>query len=297
MIGALIGDIVGSIYEFDNIKKKDFPLFSEGCFATDDSIMSLAVADALLNSMSNYLDLSIQCIHRMKNIGRRYPKCGFGGHFRSWILGDDTKPYGSYGNGAAMRISAVGYMAKSMDEVRLLCQMVTKITHNHPEGIKGAEATAIAIYLARQGKSKADIRAYITEHYYDVDFALDDIRDSYEFDETCQGTVPQAIVAFLESDSFEDCIRNAISIGGDSDTLACIAGGMAEAYYGVPEQLRIIAYQYFAPDLLVPLQIFEKLYCGYDGEVSFATQLAIDGSYSNKVAQQVEGKEKTAKGS
>jgi len=251
MIGAIIGDIVGSRFEFNNHKSKDFELFTDACFVTDDSIMTLAVAKALHETDkvvsegqqstrrdAEYLDrLSENTIVAMQEIGRNYPDCGYGGSFGRWIFSKNPKPYGSYGNGAAMRISPVGVIAESVDEVKLLSRAVTAISHNHVEGLKGAEATAMAIYLARTGHSKDEIREYILDNYYEIDFTLDEIRASYRFDVTCQGTVPQAIQAFLEADSFEDAIRNAISIGGDSDTLAAITGSIAEAYYGVPDAL------------------------------------------------------------
>ena len=244
MLGAIIGDIVGSRFEWHNIKNKKFELFTGKCFPTDDSIMTLAVAKALCACNGDYTDLSEQAISYMQDIGRPYPLCGYGGRFFDWMYSDDPKPYGSYGNGAAMRVSACGFAAESLEQAIVLSRRVTEVTHDHPEGIKGAEATAVAIYLAKTGSSREEIRAYIHAHYYPMDFTLDGIRDSYDFDVTCQGTVPQAIMAFLESVDFEDAIRNAISLGGDSDTLAAITGGIAEAYYGIPEKLRRTALLY-----------------------------------------------------
>ena len=253
MIGAMIGDIVGSRFEFNNHRSMEFELFTEDCFVTDDSIMTLAVARAIVEtdrelmneatttinrSDINYLNqLSSNTIRYMQFIGRNYPNCGYGGNFGRWMFNDNPQPYGSYGNGAAMRISPIGAIAGSVEEVKLLSRAVTEITHNHEEGIKGAEATAMTIFLARTGHDKEQIRKYVEDHYYILDFTIDGIRDSYRFNETCQETVPQAIQAFLESDSFEDAIRKAISIGGDSDTLATITGSIAEAYYGVPDDL------------------------------------------------------------
>ena len=269
MIGVIIGDIVGSRFEFNNHRSKDFELFTDKCFVTDDSIMTLAVAKALLETDKafikgqkikgqittrhdeEYLDrLSENTVVAMQVIGRNYPNCGYGGSFGRWIFSENPQPYGSYGNGAAMRISPVGAIAESVDEVKLLSRAVTAISHNHVEGLKGAEATAMAIYLARTGHSKDQILEYILENYYEIDFILDAIRGSYRFDVTCQGTVPQAIQAFLEADSFEDAIRNAISIGGDSDTLAAITGSIAEAYYGVPDELVEKALTYLDDELL-----------------------------------------------
>lgn len=234
MLGAIIGDIVGSRFEWNNHRSKDFILFSAKCFFTDDTVMTLAVAKALLDCKGDYSDLSKKAITAMQKIGRPYPDCGYGGMFQQWMYSEDSKPYNSYGNGAAMRVSACGFVAKTIEEAKELSRKVTEVTHNHPEGIKGAEATTVAIFLARKGYKIDEIREYINEHYYKMDFTLDEIRDTYEFNETCQETVPQAIMAFLESTSFEDAIKNAISIGGDSDTLAAITGGIAEAYYGVP---------------------------------------------------------------
>ena len=270
MIGAIIGDIVGSRFEHENHRSKDFELFTDASFVTDDSIMTLAVAKALLETdkvvfegpnntrhHAEYLvSLSENTILAMQEIGRNYPNCGYGSNFGRWIFSKNPKPYGSYGNGAAMRISPVGAVAESLDEVKLLSRVVTAISHNHVEGLKGAEATAMAIYLARTGRSKDQIREYIVDNYYQIDFTLDEIRDSYRFDVTCQGTVPQAIQAFLEADSFEDAIRNAISIGGDSDTLAAITGSIAEAYYGVPDDLVEKALGYLDDELLEIYEAF-----------------------------------------
>ena len=238
MLGAIIGDIVGSRFEWNNIKTKEFDFLTYKCFVTDDSIMSLGVAKAISECNGDYSALSEKAVECMREIGRPYPLCGYGGMFRQWMYSDDPKPYGSYGNGAAMRVSACGFAASSLEEAVDLSRKVTEVTHNHPEGIKGAEATAVAIYLAKTGSSILEIRDYINANYYPMNFTLDGIRDSYEFNETCQDTVPQAIMAFLESESFEDAIRNAISIGGDSDTLAAITGGIAEAYYGIPAEMR-----------------------------------------------------------
>ncbi len=238
MVGAIIGDIVGSRFEFDNYKAKDFDLFTNKCFPTDDSIMTVAVGKAILDCDGEYKNLDKIAISAMQELGRPFPHCGYGRNFREWIYDDDPKPYESCGNGAAMRISSVGFAARNIQEVKNLSRAVTAISHNHLEGLKGAESVAVAILMARQSKTKAEIRSYIEQHYYKIDFTLDDIRDSYYFDVTCQGTVPQAFEAFFEAENFEDAIRNAISIGGDSDTIAAIVGGIAEAYYGVPISLR-----------------------------------------------------------
>lgn len=257
MIGAIIGDIVGSRFEWNNLKSKDFELFTPACEPTDDSIMTLAIAKALISCKSDYTDLGEKAVYWMRKIGRRYPYCGYGGRFIEWMFSDDPQPYHSFGNGAAMRVSACGFIAKSLDEAKQLSKSVTEVTHDHPEGIKGAEATAAAIYLARTGKTPDEIRREVQENYYPLNFTLDDIRDTYHFNETCQGTVPQAIEAFLESTGFEDAVRNAISIGGDSDTLAAITGGIAEAYYGVPDDIRRSAEKFLDPELLSILREFE----------------------------------------
>jgi ADP-ribosylglycohydrolase len=234
MLGAIVGDIVGSIYEWHNIKTKDFPLFSKGCQVTDDSIMTIAVAEGLMNggNPDNYIEA-------MKRLGKMYPHAGYGGHFGRWLFADDTKPYNSWGNGAAMRVSPVGWQFDSLDKTEKAAEISAAVTHNHPEGIKGAQATAAAIFLARSGKSKEEIKSLIANKYgYNLTRTLDEIRPSYQFDESCMGTVPEAIIAFLESEDFEDAIRNAISLGGDSDTLAAITGSIAEAAYGVPETIK-----------------------------------------------------------
>lgn len=257
MLGAVIGDIVGSRFEWNNIKTKDFEFFSESCFATDDSIMSLAVAQAILNCNGKYDKLSDETVKSMQEIGRPYPDCGYGGSFFSWIYSDDPKPYNSFGNGAAMRVSACGFAADSLEEVIDLSYKVTAVTHNHPEGIKGAEAAAVSLFWARRGKSIEEIKEYVNKNYYPMNFTLDEIRDTYRFNEICQNTVPQALMAFFESISFEDAIRNAISIGGDSDTLAAITGGIAEAYYGIPECIRNEAITFLDDRQYLILKAFE----------------------------------------
>lgn len=238
MLGAIIGDMVGSIYEFHNHRSKEFPLFNSKCFPTDDSIMTIAVAKAILENDGKAEGLEDKTVEWMQKIGRQYPNCGYGGRFYEWMYARNPHPYNSFGNGAAMRVSACGWAGKTLEEVKALSRAVTIVTHNHPEGVKGAEATACAIFLARTRHSKEEIRAFIEDNCYTLDFMLDEIRPTYRFDVTCQGSVPQAIEAFLESTSFEDAIRNAISIGGDSDTIAAITGSIAEAFYGIPEDIR-----------------------------------------------------------
>ena len=245
MRGAIIGDVVGSIYEFNNYRSKDFyPLVDSSCFATDDSIMSLCVGSAIEDCYDaetdswDYEDLSYTAKKRMQDIGANYPDCGYGGRFYSWIMRKQDKPYNSFGNGAAMRVTACGEVASSLDEAERLADAVTKVSHNHPEGIKGAKAVAAAIYLAKTGSSKQEIidviedRYYPNYHFLTRGFSCDDIRPTYRFNETCQETVPQALECFFEASDFVDAIRNAISIGGDSDTIAAITGSVAEAYFG-----------------------------------------------------------------
>lgn len=260
MLGAIIGDIVGSRFEWNNYRAKDFDFLTYKCFFTDDSVMSLAVAKAILSSKSDHSDLSANAIKYMQEIGRPYPKCGYGGNFYEWIYAKAPKPYNSFGNGAAMRVSACGFAAKDITDAKIMANMVTRISHNHPEGLKGAEATAVAIVLAREGKNILEIRDYINDNYYPMNFTLDEIRNSYEFNETCQNTVPQALMAFFESTNFVDAIRNAISIGGDSDTLAAITGGIAEAYYGIPTEIRKHALTFLDERLLNILIDFENVY-------------------------------------
>jgi ADP-ribosylglycohydrolase len=253
LIGAIIGDIVGSRFEFNNHRNKDFELFSDDCFITDDSIMTLCVGKAIMDAGERdelYFErLSGLTVRYMQEIGRNYPNCGYGGGFAGWVFSDDPKPYNSYGNGAAMRVSPAGFAGADESDAKALAKCVTGVTHDHPEGLKGAEATTVAIYMALMGCTKEEIRARINRDYYKLGFTIDGIRDTYSFNETCMGTVPQAIEAFLESESFEDAIRTAISVGGDSDTLAAITGGIAEAYYGVPDDLREIALSYLDDDL------------------------------------------------
>ena len=227
MLGAIAGDIIGSVYEWQNIKTKQFDLFRPDCFFTDDTVLTVALAESILTG-TDYVSL-------MKSYYRRYPGAGYGGYFHRWAQAQESHPYNSWGNGAAMRVSAVGFAFNTLDEVLLRASEYTAVTHNHEEGIKGAQATAAAIFLARTGATKDDIKQYAAATYgYDLSRSVDEIRPTYQFNESCQGTVPQAIVCFLESTSFEDAIRNAISLGGDSDTLACITGGIAQAHYGVP---------------------------------------------------------------
>lgn len=261
MIGAIIGDVAGSRFEFNNYRSKDFDIFARNCSVTDDSIMTLAVGKALLDWRKNPdLDLAKHTVEMMQEIGRPYPGCGFGGRFYRWMYSDDPQPYYSYGNGAAMRISPVGYFADTMDEAKDFSAIVTGVTHNHPEGLKGAEATACLVWGALHGWTKEELLD-LAKTYYDLDFTIDEIRPYYQFNETCQNTVPQALEAFFESDSFEDAIRTAVSVGGDSDTLACITGGIAGAFYGVPSWMQHRVKRYFDPYLL---KIYKEIETGLE---------------------------------
>ena len=257
MLGAIIGDIAGSRFEWRNIKQKEFRFFHPHCTPTDDSVMTLAVASALLDAETEQQPLPALAVRQMQAWGRAYPYAGYGGSFRHWLVSPDPQPYGSYGNGAAMRVSPCGFRAASAEEACRLAEAVTAVTHDHPESLKAAKAVAEAIYLLRAGTDKEALRAHVRERYYPLDFTLDQIRPAYRFDVSCQGSVPQAFVAFFESTDFEDAIRNAISIGGDSDTIAAITGGMAEACYGIPAQLREQARLFLDSRQLACLDDFE----------------------------------------
>lgn len=287
MLGAIIGDIVGSIYEFDNIKTKEFEFFQENMGLTDDSVMTLAVAKALMDTLETgsergfknlsreiseeklkliqnkfgseinpKTELEANAILRMVEIGNKYPYMSYGTRFRYWL--EEPIAYNSFGNGSAMRVSPVAYVAKNIEEVKFLSREVTKVSHNHEEGIKGAEATAVAIFMAKKGSGKEEIKSEM-EKYYSLDFNYEDLVKNYGFDETCQGTVPEAIYIFLESEDFEDAIRTAISIGGDSDTLAAIVGSIAEAYYTIPDAIREKALSYMDSFERKIYDEFEKL--------------------------------------
>lgn len=241
MYGAILGDIIGSPFEFDRgDKTKDFKLFSRRSHFTDDSVMTLAVCEALLKvgQDTTVKEIEDTVISSMQSWGRRYPHEGYGGYFRRWLTARHPEPYNSFGNGSAMRVSAAGWLYDSLEKTRVVAKATANVTHNHPEGIKGAEATASAIFMARNGSSKEEIKKYIeNEFHYDLNRTLDEIRPSFHMDETCQKTVPEAIIAFLEARDFEDAIRNAVSLGGDTDTLGAITGSIAEAYFGISETL------------------------------------------------------------
>lgn len=262
MYGAILGDIIGSPYEFDmGNRSKEFPLFSERSHFTDDSVMTFAVAEVFLDDdlLMNDEVIRQRLIESMQRYGKLYPRAGYGGMFRHWLKSDSPQPYGSYGNGSAMRVSSVAWLFDDLGMVRYMARLSAEVTHNHPEGIKGAEATASAIYLARTGCTKQEIKSYIENRFgYDLSRTCDEIRPGYHHVETCQETVPEAITAFLEGESFEDVIRTAVSLGGDCDTLTCIAGAIAEGFYGVPEDLKQECRNRLPEQLLDVLQKFDS---------------------------------------
>ena len=264
MYGAILGDMIGSPYEFDKSPKvKKFPLFIPKSRYTDDSAMTIAVAEALLDTLSRGREERKNAvIHSMQKWGRRYPDAGYGGKFYHWLYERNPQPYNSWGNGSAMRASSAGWLYNTLEETKEAAADTAVVTHNHPEGIKGAKATAFVIWAARNGWSKEKIRKYVEKEFYPLKQTCDEIRPGYHFDVSCQGTVPQAITAFLEGTDFEDVIRTAVSLGGDCDTLTCIAGGMAEAMYGVPEYLKAECRRRLEPDMVKVLDRFERHLAG-----------------------------------
>lgn len=255
MLGAIVGDVIGSVHEWADTKTKDFSLFVPESRFTDDSVLTVAVAEWLLTG-EDLVDL-------LQAYAHRYPSCGFGGRFDDWARARRREAYNSFGNGSAMRVSAVGFAFETMDEVLAWSARSAAVTHNHPEGVRGAQATAAAIYLARRSQDKDQIRRTLEAQFgYELQTSLDDIRPTYRFDVTCQGSVPQALIAFFESTSYEDAIRNAISLGGDADTLACITGSVAEAYYGgVPPELAAPAVALLDAPLVAVLERFRERFC------------------------------------
>lgn len=253
MLGAIAGDMIGSVYEFNNRQTKDFPLFVEATDFTDDTILSVAVADVLMNG-GDYAKAFKDYYWRYPN-----PTGSYGARFHQWAASPSRTPYNSWGNGSAMRVSPVGFACDTLEQVLAEAERTAAVTHNHPEGVKGAQATAAAIFLARQGQSKAEIRRFVTTTFgYNLSPTVDEIRPHYAFTESCQGTVPEAIIAFLDSTDFEDAIRNAVSLGGDSDTLTCITGGIAHAFYGgVPDAIQ----QEVLARLDAPLRQVTEAFC------------------------------------
>lgn len=261
ILGAIIGDIVGSRFELVNNKYgKEFDMFHKFCRYTDDSVMTLAIAKAFLETKEDYSNIENKVIDTMTELGKRYPSCGYGPSFYRWIISDEHKPYGSFGNGAAMRISAVGVVAKNIEEVKKLSEIVTNVSHNHPDSITGAEATAIAIYLALRGEDKEKIKEYIENNYFKIDDLKIDTMTPQYFHINCIETVKQSLSAFIDSTDFEDAIRNAIALGGDSDTLAAITGSISAAYYGIPDNMRISALRYLDDYLISIYNSFNEKY-------------------------------------
>ncbi len=267
MLGAIIGDIVGSRFEFHNTKKKDFDFFDAGCDFTDDTVMTVAVAAALMSS-KNLTELKANTVASMRKFGRAYPHRGYGGMFMEWLYTDDPQPYNSFGNGSAMRISPVGFLARTEEAVKKLSAAVTAVTHNHQEGLKGAEAIAMAIYWARQNEDKEEIFKFIAKYYYPElkteALTYESLHRDYSWEYglgsvTCQSSVPQAIACFHESEGFEDAIRLAVSIGGDSDTIAAMVGGIAEAYYGIPEEIEKQAYAFLPEEFKTVIAKLRKI--------------------------------------
>lgn len=260
MLGAIAGDIIGSTYEFLDFKAKDFPLFRPASGFTDDTVLTVAVAEALMDGDGDEARTE-RCVREsLKKYCRMYPDAGYGAAFWGWAFGDGTAPYNSWGNGSAMRVSPVGSLFDTLKETERFAAITARVTHNHPEGMKGAMATAVAIFMARTGSTQAEIRDALDRRYgYDLHRRLDDIRPNYRFEVSCRKSVPQAIIAFLEGTDYEDTVRNAVSLGGDSDTQACIAGGIAEVFWGLPDE---IAAQAFAR-LDEPLQIVVERWNAY----------------------------------
>ena len=265
MYGAILGDMIGAPYEFDRGgKTKNFPLFTDKSVFTDDTVMTVAVAEALLNCAEDpWLSVRQETVVSMQKWGRKYPYAGYGARFIRWLASEYPEPYGSYGNGSAMRVSAAGWLYDTLEKTRQMAALTAAVTHSHAEGIKGAEATASAIFMARTGSGKEEIRDHIVRRFgYDLSRTCDEIRPGYRHVESCQETVPEAITAFLEGNDFEDVIRTAVSLGGDCDTLTCIAGSMAEAFYGVPEELKEKCRSRLTEEMLAVLDRFDRARAG-----------------------------------
>ncbi len=254
MYGAIIGDIIGSRFEFDRgSKSREFELFTPRCNFTDDTVMTVAVAEALMNAGKDSDEKTIksELIKSMKMWGQRYPDAGYGGRFIRWVLSEEPKPYGSYGNGSGMRVSSVGWLYDSLERTREVARWTAEVTHNHPEGIKGAKSVAAAIFMARNGASKDEIKKYIEDEFgYNLNRTLDEISPSYHHVEDCMRTMPEAFTCFLEADSYEETVRNVMYIGGDTDTLAAIAGAVAEAFWGIPEDVIDSGMNFLSSDIL-----------------------------------------------
>ena len=283
MVGAILGDIIGSRFESKNtllrnaFKSKDFELFYDSSEATDDSIMTMAIAKAVWNSRNDFSRLGENAVASMQEFGRKVKYARYGGTFRSWIWNDNPRAYNSFGNGAAMRVSPVAFAARTLEDCHRFATAVTEVTHNHPEGIKGGCCEAECVWLAKNGTSKSEIKNHVEKNYYDLNFTIDEIRPKYMWDVTCQGSLPQAIKCFLESDSYEDAVRLAVSLGADSDTQAAMAGAIAEAFYGLPEKSHKIAEEYCLPEMFCYVQALEYLYNGYRGELLKESEKLLEG--------------------
>ena len=259
MLGAVVGDIVGSVYERCSTKQVDFELFPQGSRFTDDTVMTLAVAQWLMEDEARTPHGLVSC---MQELGHRYPRVGYGGRFHNWLWQDFPQPYGSWGNGSAMRVSPVGLYAKTLDEALALAALTAMVSHNHPEGVKGAQAIAACVFLCRHGSGKEEIRQYVERIFgYDLHRSLADIRPTYDFDVSCQGSVPEAIIAFMEGETFEEVVRLAVSLGGDSDTMACMAGAIAACCYPIPEEMAERCSQLLTDDLRETMERFVAV-CG-----------------------------------
>jgi ADP-ribosylglycohydrolase len=254
LLGSIAGDVIGSVFEARPIKTKEFPLFTTRSTFTDDTVMTAAIAHAILRG--------VDYVTAVKTFGRKYPDAGYGGFFYNWIMSAESSPYNSWGNGSAMRVSPIGFAFDTAETVLIEAEKSAAITHDHPEGIKGAQATALAIFLARSGGTKAAIKEEIGRRFgYDLERSLDEIRPDYRFDVSCQGSVPESIIAFLEADNYEETVRNAISLGGDGDTMACIAGGIAQAFYcDIPDDIVANVRRRLPEELLLILDAFNTKY-------------------------------------
>lgn len=282
MLGAILGDIIGSRFEANNtvpgrnFKSKDFDLFNDQSKATDDSIMTMAIAKAVWNSRNDFSKLGENAVKSMQEFGRKVKYAGYGGTFRNWIWAEDPKPYNSFGNGSAMRVSPVAFVAKTIEDCRQFAIAVTEVTHNHEEGIKGGVCEAECVWLAKNGASKEEIKKHVEKNYYDLSFTIDEIRPKTTWDVTCQGSLPPAIKCFLESGSYEDTVRLAVSLGSDSDTQAAMAGAIAEAFYGLPPESHKIAEHFCLPEMFCFVQAIESVYNGYKGELLPETKAILE---------------------
>jgi type I restriction enzyme M protein len=260
LLGAIVGDIVGSRFEFQDIAAQGFELFGQGCRFTDDTVMTAAVAAAILDSKGDWSNLEKATIVRMRSLGQRFAEAGYGSNFKKWLFAEDPKPYESFGNGAAMRVSPCGLAAESIEEATIMAHKVTAVSHNHPEGLKGAEATAVAVFMAKRGDSAQEIGKIISDHYYQLDYNPPPFSGAKRPSISCQVTVPRAMVCFLSAKNYEEAIRRAVYLGGDTDTTAAIAGSVAGAYFSIPATLKERALALLDPSLVEIVEAFEAKY-------------------------------------